>query len=158
MSCNSELIRALSAKKNNNIFDFGKNYLVPLYSCSAQAGFPSPADDYIEMHLDLNKYLIQHPASTFFFKASGNSMRHAGIFNGDILLVDRSLEAAHDNIVIATVDGEFAVKRLSKVNGHVQLLSERPPFKSLDVTDISDLCIWGVVTYVIHKALKLCTP
>ena len=82
-----------------------------------RAGFPSPADDYIETMLDLNEYLIKHPAATFFVKASGESMVNAGIHSGDILIVDRSLEAVHGKIVIAALNGELTVKRLSRQQG-----------------------------------------
>lgn len=84
----------------------------PLFMSSVEAGFPSPAEDYIEGRLDLNKHLIKHPAATFFVRVSGNSMINAGIYPGDILIVDRSLEAADKKIVIAVVDGELTVKRL----------------------------------------------
>jgi len=126
---------------------------IPLYSSKVQAGFPSPADDYIEMHLDLNNHLIKHPASTFFVIASGDSMNGAGIQSGDMLIVDRSLEAGHGKIVIAAIDGELTVKRLSKQDGRVQLLPENDKYKPIDITHEQDLVIWGVVTHVIHQTL-----
>ena len=115
-----------------------------------QAGFPSPADDYIERHLDLNQHLIQHPAATFILIATGDSMTGAGIYSGDMLIVDKSLEAVDGRVVIAALDGELTVKRLSRKNGRVQLLPENPQFKPIDITHEQDLLIWGVVTYVIH--------
>lgn len=127
-------------------------YQLPLYSSKVQAGFPSPADDYIEAHLDLNSHLIKHPAATFFVIASGDSMTGAGIRSGDMLIVDKSLEASHGKIVIAALDGELTVKRLSKREGRVQLLPENPHFQPIDITDEQDLVIWGVVTHVIHQA------
>lgn len=124
---------------------------LPLYLSKVAAGFPSPADDYIECTLDLNNHLIKHPAATFFVRASGDSMLHAGIQSGDILIVDRSLEAGHGKIVIAAVNGELTVKRLSCQAGVVQLLPENPAFKAIDITTEQDMVIWGVVTHVIHE-------
>ncbi len=123
----------------------------PLYSSSVRAGFPSPADDYIEAKLDLNTHLIAHPTATFFVKASGESMKNAGIQSGDMLIVDRSLEVTHGKIVIAAVDGELTVKRISCLHGRVQLLAENSDYPAIDITDFQDLVIWGVVTYVIHQ-------
>lgn len=124
---------------------------LPLYSSKIQAGFPSPADDYIERYLDLNQQLIQHPAATFILIATGESMTGAGIHPGDMLLVDKSIEATDGTIVIAALDGELTVKRLSKKANRVQLLPENPAFNPIDITEEQDLHIWGVVTYVIHK-------
>ena len=126
--------------------------LTPLYACSVQAGFPSPADDYIEARLDLNTHLIKHPAATFFVTASGDSMNKAGIHSGDLLIVDKSISALHGHIVIAAVNGELTVKRLSRVNGRVRLMPENDDFEPIDITEDHDLVIWGVVTYVIHPA------
>ncbi|CEK12157.1 LexA family protein [Legionella hackeliae] len=135
--------------------DYLENQLqgIPLYSSKVRAGFPSPADDYIESYLNLNEYLIKHPASTFFLIAAGDSMTDAGIQPGDMLIVDKSLEALHGKIVIAAIDGELTVKRLSKSNGKVQLLPGNKAYKPIDITDSQDLVIWGVVTYVIHQAV-----
>ncbi len=129
-----------------------KSFLeLPLYSSTVSAGFPSPADDYIECKLDLNNHLIKHPAATFFVRASGESMIHAGIQSGDMLIVDRSLEATHGKIVIAAINGELTVKRLSCQNGRLQLLAENPDFKPINIIDEQDMVIWGVVTHVIHE-------
>lgn len=126
--------------------------LPPLYSSTVRAGFPSPADDYIEDRLDLNNYLIKHPAASFFVTASGDSMQNAGIHSGDLLIVDKSLPAEHENIVIAALNGELTVKRLSRINGRVRLMPENDAFEPIDISDEDDLVIWGVVTYVIHPA------
>lgn len=130
----------------------GSLFKLPLYGCTVKAGFPSPADDYIETYLDLNSHIIKHPAATFFLTASGDSMINAGITSGDMLVVDRSIEPTHDKIVIAAINGELTVKRLSRTQGRIQLLSENKKYKPIDITDEQDLVIWGVVTYVIHKA------
>lgn len=125
---------------------------IPLYSCHVRAGFPSPADDFIEARLDLNAYLIKHPAATFFVIASGDSMTGAGIQSGDMLIVDRSIKATHGKIVIAAIEGELTVKRLSSENHRLQLLPSNPNYSAIDITEENELVIWGVVTHVIHEA------
>ena len=123
----------------------------PLYSHSISAGFPSPADDYVAESLDLNEHLIAHKEATFFLRAKGHSMTGAGIQDGDLLVVDRSLTPANRSVVIAVVDGEFTVKRLSKRGGKIRLLAENPDFAAIDFKDGQELQIWGVVTNVIHR-------
>jgi DNA polymerase V len=129
----------------------------PLYSSRVQAGFPSPADDYIEANLDLNNYLIKHPAATFFVRAEGQSMIGAHIQSGDLLIVDRSISPTHGKIVIAAIQGELTVKRLYHQQGKIQLHPENPEFPIIDITENSDLIIWGVVTHIIHAA-NPCSP
>lgn len=132
--------------------DTGLSYKLPLYGCSVRAGFPSPADDYIEMYLDLNAHLIHHPAATFFLKASGDSMINVGIADKDLLIVDRSLEATHGKIVIAAVNGELTVKRLSLIGEQVQLLPENDKYAPIIITEDLDLVIWGVVIHNIRSS------
>jgi DNA polymerase V len=131
-----------------SFLDMRMNHRVPLYSSKVRAGFPSPADDYIETYLDLNKRYIQTPAATFFVIASGDSMTNAHIHEGDMLVVDRSIEATHGKIVIAAINGELTVKRLSIMNGRVQLLPENEKYKPIDITEEQDLVIWGVVKHI----------
>jgi len=126
-------------------------FKLPLYGSQVEAGFPSPADDYIESLLDLNEYLVKHPAATFLVRAKGESMLHAGIHPGDILVVDRSLEARHGKIVIAAVNGELTVKRLYMKDGVVKLQPENPSFPDIIITEALDTMVWGVVTNVIHQ-------
>lgn len=126
--------------------------LPPLYASTVRAGFPSPADDYIEDRLDLNHYLIKHPAASFFVTASGDSMRNAGIHSGDLLIVDKSIQAEHGSIVIAALNGELTVKRLSRAHEQVRLMPENEEFAPIDISNEDELVIWGVVTYVIHPA------
>lgn len=129
-----------------------KYHKIPLYSSSVSAGFPSPAEDYIEEHLDLNDYLIKHPAATFMVRAVGDSMINAGIHENDILIVDRSLTPVHGRIVIAAIDGQLTVKRLCKnKSGKYQLVAENPKYKPIELNDNSETHIWGVVTSVIHS-------
>ena len=124
---------------------------LPLYMTSIEAGFPSPADDYIEGSLDLNEHLVKHPAATFFVRVSGESMIKAGIFPGDILIVDRSLEAVDKKIVIAVVDGELTVKRLRIRSGIPSLEPENDRYAPIVIKPDMAFEIWGVVTNVIHK-------
>lgn len=124
---------------------------IPLYSSTVRAGFPSPADDYIESKLDLHTHLIQHPSATFFVKAAGDSMKNVGIQSGDMLIVDRSLQACHGKVVIAAINGELTVKRLSRQGEQVQLLAENPAYPPIIITGEEELVIWGVVTHVIHQ-------
>ncbi len=124
---------------------------LPLYVASVSAGFPSPADDFIDTKLDLNEHLIRHPSATFFVRASGDSMIGAAIHSGDILIVDRSLEAANNVIVIAALEGELTVKRFKKKADRVFLFPENKEYKIIEVTHNETFSIWGVVTYVVHK-------
>ena len=124
---------------------------IPLFGCRVRAGFPSPADDYIEDFLDLNEHLIKNPAATFMVRAQGDSMTGASINSGDILVVDRSVEAVHGKVVIAAVDGELTVKRLYRKEGVVKLLPENPSYPEINITKEMDSVIWGVVTNVIHE-------
>jgi len=115
------------------------------------AGFPSPADDYLEPSLDLNEYLIQNQASTFFLTVQGDSMLEAGIFDGDLLVVDRSITAVDGKIVIAAINEDITVKRLKIKNSNVYLVPENPAYSAIKITSDLEFKIWGVVTSVIHK-------
>lgn len=126
------------------------SYSLPFYSAKVSAGFPSPADDYLEGSLDLNEYLIQHPCATFFVRVIGDSMIDVGIFPNDILIVDRSLEPISGKVVIAVLNGELTVKRLIKKQGEVWLYPENAAYTPLRIQSESELSIWGVVTNVIH--------
>ncbi len=114
------------------------------------AGFPSPAEDYIEGSLDLNKYLIKHPAATFFVRVAGSSMIDAGIHDGDILVVDRSLKPSDRKIVIAAVNGELTVRRIRTTKDKIALISENRDYEPLQVEEETAFEVWGVVTSVIH--------
>ncbi len=125
--------------------------ILPLATECISAGFPSPADDYIDIGIDLNDHLIQHPSSTFFLRVSGQSMTGAGIQNGDLLVVDRSLNAYPGRIVVAILDGEFTLKRLIKSHGVLYLKADHPNYPLLDLRQYGDVQIWGVATYAIHN-------
>jgi len=122
---------------------------IPLYSSKVEAGFASPADDFVEEYLDLNNLLVKQHEATFFVRVSGRSMINAGIYPNDILIVDRSLEAKDGKIVIANLEGDVTVKRLSIRGDNITLKAENPQHKDIPV--VGELHIWGVVTSIIHQ-------
>lgn len=123
----------------------------PLYGSKVQAGFPSPADDYVEQQLDLHELLVKREAATFYVKVQGDSMVGAGIQEGDILVVDRSVEPVDGKIVIAVLNGELTVKELSRKHGKVQLIPRNDAYPPIDISSESDLIIWGVVTGIVRQ-------
>ena len=123
---------------------------LPLFLSPATCGFPSPAQDYIEQTIDLNQICIEHPAATFYVRASGHSMVNAGINDGDLLIVDRAIKASHGAIVLACLDGEFTVKRLQE-RPFPALLPANPDFPPITMLEDQELEIFGVVTFVLHK-------
>lgn len=129
-----------------------RGYVFPLYSNQIQAGFPSPAEDDVPFEpYDLGAKLIPNPASTFFIRVTGESMRDAGIFPDDVLIVDRSLEANNGDVVVAAINGEFTVKRLFRTKKRVELRPENSKFRPIVVTTDMDFIVWGVVKTVIHN-------
>ena len=128
---------------------------LPYILSRISAGFPSPADDYIENNLSISELLIKNQLSTFLMKASGESMIEAGINDGDVLVVDRSLEARSRDIVIAIFEGNLTVKRLIiKADGSAILKAENPLYKNILISEYTELEIWGVVTSSIHQFIK----
>lgn len=123
---------------------------LPFFSSSVPAGFPSPADDYVDQKLDLND-LVRHPSDTFIVKVEGDSMINAGIHSGDLLLVDRAQEAANNKVVVAYLNGELTVKRLRILDNKVFLMPENPSYKPTEITPSMSFDIRGVVTFVIHQ-------
>jgi DNA polymerase V len=118
---------------------------LPLYQSSIKAGFPSPADDYIEGNLDITKFLIQNPAASFIVQVSGMSMQGAGILHEDYLVVNRAWEPLHEDIVVASVDSEFTVKRFLRDEDGIILAPENEAFQPIEITGEMQLEIWGVV-------------
>lgn len=116
-----------------------------LYASRPSAGFPAPADDLIERSLDINDLVVKNPTATFFVKVEGDSMEEAGIFSGDVLVVDRSLPQTHNMIVVAAVFGEMVVKRLIKKEKQIFLISEQEGYEPIEITSSDDCFIWGVV-------------
>lgn len=124
--------------------------VVMLMTATVSAGFPSPADDYIEQALDLNKFLITRPSATFMAWVRGDSMIGAGIFNKDLLIIDRSIEARNKSIVLAHINGDFTLKRLVKTGGRVFLYPENPKYKPIEVSEEMDFKVWGVLKHSIR--------
>nr|WP_113865270.1 translesion error-prone DNA polymerase V autoproteolytic subunit [Brenneria salicis]NMN91806.1 SOS response UmuD protein [Brenneria salicis ATCC 15712 = DSM 30166]RBP65873.1 SOS response UmuD protein [Brenneria salicis ATCC 15712 = DSM 30166]RLM31903.1 UV protection and mutation protein [Brenneria salicis ATCC 15712 = DSM 30166] len=120
-----------------------------LYAEAVAAGFPSPANDYVEQRIDLNAVCVRHPAATYFVRVSGQSMVDGGIHDGDLVVVDSALQARHDDIVIAALDGEFTIKRL-QVRPTLALMPMNAAYAPIPISDSASLDIFGVVTYVIH--------
>ena len=123
---------------------------IPLLAGLVSAGFPSPADDYTEESIDLNEHLITNPFSTFFLRVKGDSMINSGIYDKDLIIVDKSLTPKPGNIVIAMIEGEFTVKRFSIKNNKLYLKAENHNYPDFNFEDYSDIHIWGVVIYSIH--------
>lgn len=124
---------------------------LPLYESRVPAGFPSPADDYIETSLDLSEHLVQKKEATFFVRVSGNSMTGVGIHDEDILVVDRSVEPQDGSVVVAALDGELTVKRYQLRSGHPYLMPESETHDPIPIRDGQELVVWGVVQHVIHE-------
>ena len=131
--------------------DYSTELELPFVDVGISAGFPSPADDFIELTIDLNRELIKHKDSTFFAKVKGNSMKNAGIFDGDLLIIDKSLEPQDGKIAICQIDGDFTVKRIKKENDVVWLIAENEDYKPIKVTEENELMIWGIVIHSIKS-------
>lgn len=139
---------------NINIFtpsDENGELQLPLSDERVAAGFPSPAEDYASLSLDLNKELIKNPASTFYARVSGLSMIDDGINDGDLLVIDKSIEPHDGCLAVCYIDGEFTLKRFERHDGYGLLIPANRDFKPIKVTAENDFCIWGVVTYLIKK-------
>jgi len=143
----------MSEYKNFDLFSIIKKTQIntPVFLDKVSAGFPSPATDYMENKLDLNEYLITHPAATFIVKVSGSSMVNANIYSGDLLVVDRSITPKNNNIVIASIFGDLTVKKLKKKEKSFFLVSANEEYPSIEVKEEMECFIWGVVTYIIHE-------
>lgn len=123
---------------------------LPLFE-GVRAGFPSPAADFIDVSIDLNKHLIKHPSATFYARAKGDSMKDAGIFDGDLLIVDKSIDPADGKIAICYLNGEFTVKRIKKEKDEVWLIPANTAYQPIKMEEGSSLTIWGIVTHVIKS-------
>ena len=124
---------------------------IALYLNSVCAGFPSPANDYLEGEIDLNEYLIKNPLATFIVKSQGNCMLQAGIHSGDLLIVDRSIKPKNNSVVIVSIDGELIVKRIKISGKRILLSSDNKDYGNVKINNESDIFIWGIVTKVIHN-------
>jgi DNA polymerase V len=143
----------LKAKKELAFFkaDASTKIEIPVAIDKIPAGFPSPADDYMEDRLDLNEKLIRNPSSTFFAKVSGHSMVNAGINDGDLIIIDKSLPAKNESILVCALNGEFTIKKLKKIGRDHYLMPENADFEPILLSEDNDFMIWGVVTYSIQK-------
>lgn len=124
---------------------------LPLIDGGISAGFPSPALDFVDLSIDLNRHIIKHPAATFFGRVKGDSLINAGINDGDLLVIDRSLEPTNGKIAVCYIDGEFTAKRIEVENNTLRLKAENSKYKPIEVTSDNEFLIWGVVTYVIKS-------
>lgn len=131
--------------------DLSRNLDLPFVNQGISAGFPSPADDFLDIKIDLNREFIKNPNSTFYARVRGNSMIGAGLRDGDLLIIDRSLEPEHKKIAVCFIDGEFTVKRIKKEKDNIWLMPENKAYPPIKVDDSNDFVIWGVVTTVIKK-------
>ncbi len=130
------------------------NITIPLFFESVKAGFPSPADNYSEKVLDLHSFMVNRPEATFFLRVGGFSMKNAGIFPGDIIVVDRSIEVKDNFIIVAALNGDLTVKRLKILkNKKVKLVPENPEYKEINISESDEFVIWGVVTGVVRKII-----
>lgn len=131
--------------------DISSSLSIPYAEEGIRAGFPSPAQDYMEQAIDLNKEIVKHPASTFYGRVVGDSMRNEGIEEGDILVIDKSLELTDNDLAVCFIDGEFTVKRVRLEPDTAWLIPSNPNYPKIKVTKDNDFIVWGIVTYTIKK-------
>ncbi len=131
--------------------DTSTELLIPFVKSGISAGFPSPADDFLDASIDLNKEIVKNPSSTFFGRVKGNSMVDAGLSNGDLLVIDKSLEPKEGKIAVCFIDGEFTIKRIKISKDCVYLMPANQDYKPIKVTSENDFLIWGIVTNVIKS-------
>lgn len=124
---------------------------LPVANTGISAGFPSPAEEYEEVRLDLNKALIKHPAATFYARVKGSSMTDAGILDGDLLVIDKSLDPKSGDIAVCFLDSEFTVKRIEQLDDALYLMPANEKYQPIKISEESDFRVWGIVTFVIHK-------
>lgn len=131
--------------------DYSTSVELPFIDGGLRAGFPSPADDFLEVRIDFNEEYIKNKDATFYARVKGNSMKNAGIFDGDLLVIDRSLEPQNDKIAVCFIDGEFTVKRIKIEKNIIWLIPENEEFKPIKVTEDNEFIVWGIVTASIKK-------
>jgi DNA polymerase V len=148
-------LKKISQKKNLTFYsvDSSVNLEVPLFNSSTSAGFPSPADDYIEMKLDLNRHVIKNIDATYYVRVNGDSMKDAMINDGALLVVDRSINPSDNSIAVCSINGEFTVKRIIIKEKEIYLKPENDKYNLIKVSEFDDFLVWGIVTYVIQKPL-----
>lgn len=122
---------------------------IPYVDSGISAGFPSPALDFVDLSIDLNRHLIKNPSATFYGRVKGDSLKNAGIFNGDLLIIDRSLEPSNGKIAVCFIDGEFTAKRIQISKKEILLVPDNENYQPIRVTEENNFLIWGIVTHVI---------
>lgn len=143
----------MNKKSTLEIFkaEIGSELVLPIADGGIKAGFPSPAQDFLDLAIDLNKELIKHPASTFYGRVKGDSMIDAGIYDGDILIIDKSLDPRDGDMAVCYIDGEFTIKHIKIEKNAIWLIPANEQYKPIKVTEDNDFLIWGIVTYSIKK-------
>ena len=142
----------IHVSKEFSFYSVGEKTIdVPFYQSNVPAGFPSPAENFMDLDLSLQDYLVQNPSATFCVRVTGDSMKNAGISSGDVMIIDRALEPKNNTIVLAVLDGEFTVKRIQKKADGLFLKPENKDFKAIQITEEMNFQVWGVVTHIIHK-------
>ncbi|NUM32045.1 MAG: translesion error-prone DNA polymerase V autoproteolytic subunit [Bacteroidetes bacterium] len=131
--------------------DTASSLSLPFAIGGIAAGFPSPAEDYLELSLDLNRELVKDQSATFYGRVKGNSMIEAGFADGDVIIIDRSAEPVNGKIAVCYINGEFTVKRLKKIKDDLYLMPANSEFKPIKITEETDFVVWGIVTYIIKK-------
>ncbi len=145
-------LNRIHVSKEFSFYSVGEKTIdVPFYQSNVPAGFPSPAENFMDLDLSLQDYLVQNPSATFCVRVTGDSMKNAGISSGDVMIVDRALEPKNNTIVLAVLDGEFTVKRIQKKANELFLKPENKDFKAIQITEEMNFQVWGVVTHIIHK-------
>ena len=145
-------LNRIHVSKEFSFYSVGEKTIdVPFYQSNVPAGFPSPAENFMDLDLSLQDYLVQNPSATFCVRVTGDSMKNAGISSGDVMIVDRALEPKNNTIVLAVLDGEFTVKRIQKKADELFLKPENKDFKAIQITEEMNFQVWGVVTHIIHK-------
>ena len=151
----SDIVKLNPIKSTENIIFYSANtatnLLLPFVEGGIAAGFPSPAEDYLDLSLDLNRELVKDQSATFYGRVKGNSMIEAGFNDGDVVIIDRSAEPANGKIAVCYIDGEFTIKRLRKMKDGLYLVPANSEFKPIKITDETDFMVWGIVTYIIKK-------
>jgi len=146
---------SLKLHTGNSIDIFSANteteLILPFVDSGISAGFPSPALDFVDLSIDLNKHLIKHPSATFYGRVKGVSLKNAGIDNGDLLIIDRSLEPTNGKIAVCFIDGEFTAKRIKISKNEVWLIPENDNYQAIKISEENNLLIWGIVTHVIKN-------
>ena len=134
----------------SQVLEDEKKYLLPILAARISAGFPSPADDYLEERINLNEYIVTHPSATFYYWVEGNSMIEAGIFDGDLIVVDNSLKPKNNDVVLAVIDGEITLKQIKISEGKIFLAPKNPAYKPIIITDCMNFMVRGVIVCNIH--------